>query len=635
VYPGRVGATGGRPRAAGAPVDRLVPSAPVPSSDSPSPITRRRAPRGPASSLAVAVAVLLYLVTQVGMLVHRTGSVITSFRDYFVYDQLSYLSMVVNFARGDFASVEPFTETGRNTYPHLYYLVLGAFGHLTGAGPVEAWNIVGTVVQAGLVAAIGVACVRVTGRPWTGVLGFVPLLLGTFAWVQGGDQWYWQMSSHAVLWGPFGVLFTLNGEAAALSVAGIVFLTALVPALRGSSRRARLLSLTLVAVVVGGLLNVHVYAFLATVFLSFYVVAAHAVLERQRRRLLVLSAVLVPVSLGLAVVVAEAIGPLPAFVVGLLPTVPGLLATIGRTRGLALVPMGAALLATLPQIVTTVLASAAGDPFLAYRVASSKDLGVDLPLGPIAGAALIVPLVVILVAGIRARRTIWTAYASGSMLAWAMTSTNDLWRANQEPYRLWIDSFLLIAVTIVPVLLDVAVRTLRGAADRPAGQEPPRRARLVVGTAAVVIVAVGAASAIDWVRFFSAGRGLGQITFAEPIDRAIAEVTADATAGTIVVGPCLDPQIVKIDSGRSVAHYNLGMAWPADRDAVDDAREALADGRVDADAVERAGIRWYLALSECADGPDPASVPGLAEVGRSVYDPASGAAAVLYRVDIG
>ncbi|WP_146083773.1 hypothetical protein [Clavibacter michiganensis] len=600
---------------------------------------RREGPRRGARILAVAVAVLLFLVTQVGMLVHRTGSAITSFRDYFVYDQLSYLSMVVNFARGDFASVEPFTETGRNTYPHLYYLVLGAFGHLTGAGPVESWNIVGTAVQAGLVAAIGIACIRVTGRAWTGALGFVPLLLGTFAWVQGPGQWYWQMSSHAVLWGPFGVLFTLNGEAAALSVAGIVFLAALVPALRGSSRRTRLVTMTLVAVVVGGLLNVHVYAFLATVFLSFYVVAAYSVLERPRRRLLVVSAALIPVSLGLAVVVAQAVGPLPAFVVGLVPTVPGLLAVIGRTRGLALIPMGAALVATLPQIVATVLASAAGDPFLAYRVASSKDLGVDLPLGPLAGSALILPLVLILVAGIRARRTVWTAYASGAMLAWAMTSTNDLWRANQEPYRLWIDSFLLIAVTIVPVLLDVAVRTLRvgaaRAAERGAAARAPRRTRLVVGAAAVVVVAVGAASAGDWARFFVSGRGLGQITFSEPLDRAIADVTADARDGAIVAGACLDPQIVKIDSGRSVAHYNLGMAWPADRDAVDDARAALAEGRVDADSVDRAGIRWYLALSECADGPDPATVPGLVEVDRRVYDPATGAAAVLYRVDIG
>jgi hypothetical protein len=607
----------------------------VPSPQSPARIARRGTPRRLTSALSVAVAVVLFLVTQVGMLVHRAPSVVTTFRDYFVYDQLSYLSMVVNFARGDFASVEPFTETGRNTYPHLYYVVLGAFGHLTGLGPVTAWNIVGTVIQAALVAAIAIACIRVSGRAWTGLLGFAPLMLGTFAWTEGPGTWFWQMSSHAVLWGPFGVLFTLNGEAAALSVAGIAFLAALVPTLRGSSRRSRFVTLVLVGVVVGGLLNVHVYAFLATVFLSFYVVAAYAVLERPRRRLLLLSAVLVPVSLALAVVVAGTVGPLPAFVVGLVPTVPGLLATIGRTRGLALVPMGAALLATMPQIVTTVLASAAGDPFLSYRVASSKDLGVDLPLGPLAGAALLLPLILILVAGIRARRTIWIAYASGSMLAWAMTSTNDLWRANQEPYRLWIDSFLLIAVTIVPVLLDVAVRTLRSGQEDDLDRPAPRRTRAIVAAAAVAVVAVGAASAVDWARFFIAGRSVGQITFQEPVDRAIRDVTAGATEGAVVAGPCLDPQIVKIDSGRSVAHYNLGMAWPQDKGAVDAAREALTSGRVDAQATEAAGIRWYVALSQCGDGVAPEDVPGLVEVAREVYDPSTGAAAVLYRIDIG
>ncbi|OUE08313.1 hypothetical protein CMsap09_05140 [Clavibacter michiganensis] len=594
------------------------------------------------STAAVAVAVLLFLLTQVGMLVHRTGDVVRTFRDYFVYDQLSYLSMVVNFARGDFASVEPFTETGRNTYPHLYYLVLGAVGHVTGLGPVEAWNVVGTALQAALVAAIGIACIRVTGRAWTGVLGFAPLLVGTFAWTQGPGAWYWQMSSHAVLWGPFGVLFTLNGEAAALSVAGIAFLGALVPFLRGSSRRARLIAMTAVAVVLGGLLNVHVYSFLATVFLASYVVAAYAVLERPRRRLLVLSAVMVPASLALAVVVASAVGPLPAFVVGLLPTVPGLLATIGRTRGRALVPMGAALAATLPQLIATALAAAADDPFLSYRVASSKDLGVDLPLGPLAGAALIVPLVVILVAGIRARRTVWTAYAGGAMLTWAITSTNDLWKANQEPYRLWIDSFLLIAVTIVPVLLDVAVRTLapRGdVGDRPDARTPAvarsrdaRRSRTVVSVCALLIVAVGVTSAIDWVRFFGAGRDLRQITFADPVDRAVADVIAGAADGLIAVGPCLDPQIVKVDSGRAIAHYNLGMAWPADREAVDRVRASAAEGRIDVEAARQAGVTWLVADSACTAGADPASDPGLVEADGVVYDDATGDRAVLYRI---
>jgi hypothetical protein len=598
---------------------------------------RRSGPGRLTSALAVAVAVLLFLVTQVGMLIHRSGSSLTSFRDYFVYDQLSYLSMVVDFARGDFGSVEPFTETGRNTYPHLYYTVLGAFGRATGVEPVAAWNIVGTAVEAGLVAAIGIACIGITGRARTGALGFAPLLLGTFAWVQGPDAWYWQMGSHAVLWGPFGVLFTLNGEAVSLSAAGIVFLAALVPMLRGSALRSRLVALTLLGVVVGGLINVHVYAFLATLFLSFYVVAAYAVLDHPRRHLLFLSAALVPVSLALAVAVAGAIGPLPAFVVGLVPAVPGLLATVARTRGLALVPMGAALLAMLPQIISTVLASAVHDPFLSYRVASSRDLGVDLPLAPLAGAGLIVPLVVILIAGIRARRTMWIAYAVGASAAWAMTSTNDLWRANQEPYRLWIDSFLLIAVTIAPILLDVAVRTLAASRHESAGGRSARRARFAVAIAAVAVLSVGAVSAVDWARFFVAGRTLGEITFDGSLDRAIAEVTATATDGAIVTGPCMDPQVVKIDSGRRVAHYNLGMAWPSNRDAVDDARAALAEGRVDAAATKAAGIRWYLALSDCPEGGDPSRVPGLVEVGRALHSPTAGAsgAAVLYRIDTG
>lgn len=46
----------------------------------------------------------------------------------------------------------------------------------------------------------------------------LPFLMGTFAWV-GSDNWLHPLESHGVLWPSFGVLFTINGEAAALCLA--------------------------------------------------------------------------------------------------------------------------------------------------------------------------------------------------------------------------------------------------------------------------------------------------------------------------------------------------------------------------------------------------------------------------------
>ena len=389
------------------------------------------------AAAAVVAAVLIHVWLQWGSLFVR-GFSWSSFRSYFAGDQLSYMSMVVNVSNGDFGSAEPFTQTGTNNYPHLYYNFLGLVSRITGISPLQAWSLGGLVAQALLVALLGVTLYLISRRWWTALLAPVPFVIGSFA-VLLSDNWFTSMDSHAVLWGPFGVLFTLNGEAAALCLGAAAMLVMLLAHLRVTSRAWKVALFALASATIGLLANIQTYSFLTTVYLASYVIGTYIIVTSTRRVLLaVLSGGLVVMLFLFGPIIAADAGPLVTLAMGLVPTLPALVALVVRTKGLAVLFLGLAGLAASPQIIGTMLGILGDDPFLTYRVASSKNLGVDWR-GIVGALPLLVPLAATLVAGIRRRTALWIAYPIGAAVVWALGSTNDIWGANQEPYRFWLD----------------------------------------------------------------------------------------------------------------------------------------------------------------------------------------------------
>jgi hypothetical protein len=564
---------------------------------------------------AVLVSVAIYLATQVSMLLRQADFSWSSFRNYFTTDQLSYLTMVVNGRNGHFAALEPFTETGANNYPRLYYSGLGLLARVTGLRPVDAWEITGVFLQMLLVAAISLACVLVTRRIWTGLLGAFPLLIGTFAsWVGGG--WFTQLNSHAVLWGSFGVLFTVNGEAAALSVGGAALVLLLAVFLReGVSPRFRFVVGLVVALIIGVLANVHTYSFLTIAYITAYVVAAYALASTRRRWLLIPSIILLPVVFLVGPPVASHVSQLATLLLGLLPAVPGIIDLIVRTRGRFAIFIGVYAVAAAPQIVGTWLALRAGDPFLNYRVASTQGLGVPIIEGTLGATALVIPLVLVFIAGVHRKNPLWIGYSVGVTVAWVLVAGNDRWGANQEPYRFWIDAFTITAITIAPVILSVAFAYLgrssvAAAADETGRERQPiaslpspsvtsRMTRIVVVVACALVVVVAGLSAKDWYRFYKAEGAQGLMSFDSAQQRVLPQLVSDRTKGLVVSDTCIDPYGLKIVTDAPVAFFNFGMAWPSQEKQIEDVIVARSSGVLDVKAAKAGGVKWLITDSSC------------------------------------
>ena len=417
-------------------------------------------------AVGVAVSTLALLATQLSMLT-RSGWSLGSFRLYTAFDQLANLAIVVNGAHGNFSSVEPFTETGSMIDPHLYFTLMGVVAHIFVISPAVVYNVAGIGVQILLVVGLSVGFVVLTERWWSAYFGAAPYLLGTLSSVTSG-AWFTSLQSHGVLWGAFGVMFALNSQSVAISVAALLLIAMLVRARRQSHVVANVGFGVVIGTGVGLLANVDTYSFFAAVFFSVFGLAAYGLAARGDRWSIGLSVALLVVVLGVGDSMVAVVGRVAIFVVALLPATPGVVLAVRSWKGGVIAGFLALIVAASPQLVRYALATRSGDPFLKYRQASSAHLNVPWHQGIVCALPLFLPLLLILVSGVHRRNSMWIAYASGSSVAWFLLAENNLWGANQEPYQLWIIGYALVAFTIVPVLIDVAI-TFREAPGRARG----------------------------------------------------------------------------------------------------------------------------------------------------------------------
>ncbi|MBB2922880.1 hypothetical protein [Cellulomonas cellasea] len=587
---------------------------------------------------------MAHVLLQAGMMRGWPGWNLSAFRNYFASDQMAYLSIARSVAEGESAFVEPFTLTGSIYYPRGYYVVIGTLARLTSTHPATMWTLCGLAAQVALVVAIGVTCVLLTRRWWTGVLGFLPFLLGTGGWLLDQPTWMRQLDSHAVLWGPFAVLYTLNGESVALALGGVAMLALLLVGARRLPRRLEWPVAIAACLLVGSLANIQTYSFLVS---AYVVVACAAVVGLVRARSWVAAGITVALFAVVTLagpVVADGASPLAVLVLGLAPALPGLLLLL-RATGARLwwcavaVAVGAA-----PQVLATVGGLLRKDDFLVYREASTKDLGVPLESGLSSGVWILPALLLVAWIGFRRRHLLWTALPLGLVTVWAWLSVNDRWGANQEPYRFWLDTYLVVTALTVPLLAwatsaalsrrvpDAQPSPAPGEADDDAARGdglPPdgpgtetgvdaadgagRRAgaraevpvgagpnRALVAVALVLAVVVAGISVRDFVLFRRDVTALGYIPLVTPRYEAVTAL-AERTDGALVLpDSCLDPILVKLAWGGPVAFFNMGLAWP---DEVKDIAELLAQrgaGTVDPARAESAGVRWLIADASCA-----------------------------------
>ncbi|GAA0992426.1 hypothetical protein [Subtercola frigoramans] len=564
----------------------------------------------PALAVAAIVgAIVLHVGLQWSNLLQRTDFAWSSFRSYFAGDQLSYMSMVTNAADGRLANVEPFTNTGTNNYPHLYYYVIGTISRITGINPLQAWSVGGLAVQVVLIAAIATTLYVLTRRWWMPILAPLPFLLGTFAVYLQDGNWFTNLSSHAVLWGAFGVFFTLNGETAALSLGSIGMLVILSTFVRVDSVWKRRVLYSLGAACIGLAANVQTYGFLVCVYLAIFVVATYALVTAKRRWMIILSLVLVVAVFLLGPLVAGRLGPLAALAFGLAPALPGIVVLVLRVKLDAILPLVALVVAASPQVIGTVFGLLSKDPFLVYRVSSSKDLGVDWR-GIVAALPILLPLLAIMAAGIHRRKPLWLAFPIGAIAAWALTATNDVWGANQEPYRFWLDMFCIVGFTTLPVGAMVAIDylgarpllTRRGFFPRRRAAQSTVATVLALTSVAVCGVVIFISSA-DFRAFNKDTVFHSLMNLNTPRLNALGELADEVPKtghGLVSTDNCVDQLLLKISSdGGPIASFNAGMAWPALYAEVHQVAAEKDNGVLDLASTRAADVQWLLTDSAC------------------------------------
>jgi hypothetical protein len=572
--------------------------------------------------LAWVLAQVAYLCLHLAPLLFSRNFRWDNFRNYFDFDQYSYLAIAVNVRDGNFADVEPFTETGVSHYPRLYYVLVGLTARVLGTDIIATWQLVGLAFQLAMVTAITWLFIRLSGKPLLGVLGFVPSVVGTLAAPSTNGEWLHSLENHGVLWGAFGTLFTLNAEAAGLSVAvaaGCVLIGATFPLSEGGAvtgeQKWRDPLIVAACFSLGFLANVQTYSFLTAIYLLTYVAASYGLLTYGQRPHAWSSAALLILALTAGPVLAEVVSPLASLLAGLGGAVPGLLLLAHKHRRTVLGGALAIALSASPSVLRTVMGLAGDDDFLVYREASTENLGVPLGTGLLAASVPILVLALILWQGVKTRHSVWTAIAIGSGVAWLLVAGNDVWGVNQEPYRFWIDAFVIVTATSLPVLGQVVFQAIaRVRRERRPGEALQVSVPLMIATAGgLALWAAIAVSFLDYQRFATYVSQQGTAAFDDPQALAIKDVSRQMTNGAarltqepdsdqsplVLSDPCISPSRFKALTGFPTAFYNKGLAWPTQESKF---RELLSEREADGlrqDLAEDIGVKYIVTDSSC------------------------------------
>jgi hypothetical protein len=514
-----------------------------------------------------------------------SGNWYALFRGYFASDQLSYAAIASNVAKGGTYGVEPFTESGVSYYPSLYYAIMGVVARVFGWSIPTAWTALGYAVVGVGVFATGLFGVKLSGRPWAPILVGPLLLTGTLS-IIASDDWYTRLSSHGVIWGAFGSLFTLNAEVAAIIAVALALLWA--QSLLGSPRGTPFAWVGPGALL-GLVANVHTYPF----FLGVAVVVSWCVVTEvfggstwSRRMVLACSLV---VALHYGPNVAESAGQLVVFGTLVLAAAPGWLPLVLRYPRCAFWVLLGFVVAASPQVIGTVVGLSRRDEFLLYRQASSSNLGVPV------GRAIIAVLPLILVVlfcmhRLRGAENVGDRrMVLGIAMAASLMTFNDKWGFGQEPYRFLIGSIALSVLLLSPLLAKALASPMSMSGGLHHG--------VSVWLGSIALIAIGLAW-LDFGAFRLAVAGTGTIDVTGGKYAAIGS-RLPGQSGLVAVGPCLDPRLVKLASGRPVAHYNRGIAWPQDKDAVDDVMRAATDGRLGLGTLADADIEAVVLDGSC------------------------------------
>jgi hypothetical protein len=451
----------------------------------------------------------------------------------------------------------------------------------------------GLMAVAITILACGIVAWRASRLWWTPILPALALLTGTFA-VASGGYWYGVLDRHAGLWGAFGTFFTLNAEVIGLCLVTTSIVALIALTLRGSTRH-RLVALAVIGALIGVTANVQTYSFLTGVSLLAVIAAILGLLSVRTWRPAAATALLVALLYAFGDDLSAIIGHLPMFAILLVALSPGASLVAWRRPLESTVFVGCLVVAASPQIIRTLLGVAEQDSFLTYRQGSTESLGV--PVGPgILAAAIPITLGLALLLAPRVTRPRWlTALVLGLGSGWVLMASNDRWGFTQEPYRFWLQYFI-VSVLLLSVATAISVRAYID--DQAASAPGVTRRWLPSGVAGVVAVVMFIASLGDFTGFWAFAREQRVFDTTSSESRQIANL-GGRVSGLLAYGPCIDPLRLKLLAKTRVPYFNEGLAWPADSDRVRALIGYQRMGELHLDTMRQARVGFVITDTRC------------------------------------
>jgi len=515
----------------------------------------------------------------------------TGFRGYFAHDQLSYAAIASNVANGDFAFVEPLTQTGVSHYPSFWYYFIGLVSWLTHLPVHLVWTILGIAILSAAVLTVGIVAARISNRSWAPILPALALLTGTLA-VETMQYWYTPLESHAVLWAPYASIFTLNGEIAGICLA-VITLSLLVDALfkqdQTQAHKTPRIELFIAALLIGLLANVQTYTFFSIVFVAAIFVTARDLARHPSRARAYATIAFGAVILLMGKEISKTLGPLPLIGLLLISMAPTLIPAAWRAKRIAIPALLIAGLAASPQVIRTAIGIADKDPFLLYREASSKNLGI---LEPATLAASTIWILLFITVGIglwRSHQASLSALVIALGLGFMIMPANDIWGFNQEPYRLWIQ-FAILSALLLMIPLAYALSHFMGFT---------REHKAMFLTTLTFTLAAWGLGLKDLPGFWEYAKQEGVIDVTDTRAVAIRSLT-EKTSGLVLGSQCMDPLVFKLIAQTPVPYFNLGLAWPAEKQNFDTFRDPGTTQPNNPLTLQNANVQWAVTDSSCA-----------------------------------
>lgn len=529
------------------------------------------------------------------------------FRGFVSFDQLAYATIGNVAADGNWGFVEPFTETGRSFYPSMWYRLLGFISAMSDLPIFVVWSVMGLGMILFAVFVVGLLAYVVSRRWW------LPALVGPMLWIGPlsmvtFNSWFISADSHATLWAPYAMLYPLNAEAVGISLAAIAFALMVWAMAQGSRGLKRsVVVLTAGAGVIGLLANVQTYAFLLAAAVLAWWMACWGLLRSRSRVTIGMTIALLVLTLVAGSLLKDALSALPLYGLMLLATLPGAWVVARGHLRVAWMPIVAFGILASPQILWTAWGTVSGDEFLAYRTETSGALGVPvwawilgtLPIGLI--------WLALVLASRRGAPVAVRALLLALGAAHVILTYNNLWGFVQEPYRFWINSVALTAM-LLPLL---AAWTLPGV-DGGSFWLSAARTSVAIGTALAIVSFWSIGAFRDYVQYS------GVLSLETPRYQAVTEVGSQAD-GLLMPQTCLNPSLVKIGTGTPVAHFNKGIAWPDNREAIEQVMAITAANVFEIGIARNAGVEYVMTDSGCENPWDLAGVPGAEPIAQRDY----------------